>query len=139
MLSQVFGKYQGVAHSLMRTIVGFMFFTHGAAKLFGWFGGFGEPNSTVEILSRFGVAGVLETFGGALIMFGLFTRPAAFIVSGEMAVAYFWLHAQRGLWPWVNGGERPVLYSFMFLFLATAGSGPWGLDALLKRRQEEDK
>lgn len=132
MLSQVLTKYQGIAHSLMRIMVGFTFFTHGGAKLFDWFGGFGDPGS-VQLLSRFGVAGILETFGGALIILGLFTRPAAFIVSGEMAVTYFWIHMQRGFWHWTNRGELPMLYAFIFLFLAVAGSGPLSLDALIAR------
>jgi putative oxidoreductase len=74
------------------------------------------------------VAGMLELVGGLLIILGLFTRPVAFLLSGEMAVAYFMSHAPRGLWPIANGGELAVLYCFIFLYLFTAGPGPWSVD-----------
>lgn len=123
MLEATLGKYQGTIHGVMRIVVGFLFWTHGAQKLLGWLGG-----DQAELLSRFGAAGVLEFFGGILIMLGLFTRPTAFILSGQMAVAYFWIHVARGFWPWANGGELAVLYSFVFLFLAAAGGGALSLD-----------
>jgi putative oxidoreductase len=75
-----------------------------------------------------GLAGVLETVGGLLIALGLFTRPVAFVLAGEMAVAYFLAHAPRGFWPILNKGELPVLFCFLFLYLAAAGGGPWSLD-----------
>jgi putative oxidoreductase len=84
-----------------------------------------------------GIAGVLETFGGALILLGLFTRPAAFILSGEMAVGYFRAHAPQGFWPIMNGGNRgelAVIYCFFFLFLCAAGAGPWSLDRLFFKK-----
>jgi putative oxidoreductase len=84
----------------------------------------------VELFSLIGLAGVLELFGGALLLVGLFTRPVAFILSGEMAFAYFMAHAPRGFWPILNGGELAALYSFVFLYLAAAGGGPWSLDRL---------
>src|SRR5262245_25705839 len=84
--------FRSFAHAALRIAAGSAFFTHGAAKLFGWFGGMGPNGGTVELMSRFGVAGVIETFGGACLLLGLFTRPIAFIASGEMAVAYFWMH-----------------------------------------------
>jgi putative oxidoreductase len=76
---------------------------------------------------------VLEVFGGALLLLGLFTRPVAFLLAGEMAVAYFMAHAPRGFWPILNGGELPILYCFLFLFLAAYGGGPWSLDAARHR------
>jgi putative oxidoreductase len=79
---------------------------------------------------------VLEVFGGILILLGLFTRPVAFILSGQMAVAYFWIHLQRGFWPWANGGELAVLYCFAFLFFATAGSSAFGVDNALAKPRE---
>jgi putative oxidoreductase len=80
-----------------------------------------------------GLAGVLETFGGLLILLGLFTRPVAFVLAGEMAVAYFMAHAPRGFFPLLNKGEPAVLYCFVFLYLAAVGPGPWSLDALRQR------
>ncbi len=82
-----------------------------------------------------GVGGVLELAGGLLILAGLFTRPVAFILSGEMAFAYFMRHAPRSFWPILNGGELAVLYCFLFLYLAAAGPGPWSLDAVVRRRK----
>ena len=129
-------KFREVAHNAFRIAVGLMFFSHGAQKLLGWFGGFGRDGGTAELLSRFGVAGVLETFGGLAIILGLFTRPVAFVLSGEMAVAYFWMHTGRSgsIWWWENRGELVALYSFIYLFLAAVGGGTFSLDRLLKRR-----
>jgi putative oxidoreductase len=111
-----------------------MFWQHGAQKLFGWLGGPQLP----EIASLRGLAGVLEFFGSPLIILGLFTRPVAFLLSGEMAVAYFMVHAPRGLWPIMNRGEVVVLFCFTFLFLAAHGAGPYSVDALLRRRRNDD-
>lgn len=117
-----------IAHGLMRIVVGFLYWTHGAQKLFGWFGGFGD-GGTADLSTRFGAAGIIETVSGALIVLGLFTRAAAFIASGEMAVAYFWMHVPRGgFWPWANGGELVAIFCFVFLFLAAAGAGAMSLD-----------
>jgi putative oxidoreductase len=89
----------------MRIVVGFTYWTHGAQKLFGWFGGFGPDGGTVDLATRFGAAGIIEFTCGLLIMVGLFTRPFAFIASGEMAVAYLWMHVPRGgFWHWANRG-----------------------------------
>ena len=120
-----------ITHSLLRVVTGLMFWQHGAQKLFGWLGG----NQVQDLTSQFGLAGVLEFFGGVLIILGLFTRPVAFILSGEMAVAYFQAHAPRGLWPIVNRGEVVVLFCFTFLFFAAHGAGRYSLDALLSRRR----
>lgn len=117
------------ALGLMRIAVGTAYFSHGAQKLLGWFGGFGEAG-TAELMSRFGAAGMIETVAGGLIVLGLFTRPAAFLASGEMAVTYFWMHwAGSGeMWWWNNGGEIVMIFSFVFLFLAAAGGGAFALD-----------
>ncbi len=126
----------GYAHAALRIVTGFLFFQHGYPKLFGTLPGSAEAETASELLSIFWWSGVLETFGGLLIMLGLFTRPVAFIVAGEMAVAYFWRHAPRGFWPGVNGGELAALYCFVFLYLSAAGAGMWSLDAVLRRRAE---
>ncbi|HUF68249.1 MAG TPA: DoxX family protein [Longimicrobiales bacterium] len=124
-----------MAHGLARIVIAFLYWTHGAQKILGWFGGFGN-GGTADLTTRFGAAGLIEVIGGALIMVGLFARPAAFIASGEMAVAYFWAHVPRGgLWPWENGGEVVAIYSFFFLFIALAGPGAFALDSLLNRRR----
>jgi putative oxidoreductase len=117
--------------SLLRIVAGFMFMTHGLQKLFAWPAN--EPQQAVDLVSLMGLAGVLETFGGLLIMVGLFTRPVAFVLAGEMAVAYFKAHAPHGFWPLLNHGEPPVLYCFLFLYLAAVGGGVWSLDALRSR------
>ena len=110
----------------------FTYSLHGWQKFFGVFGGIGGGRPSLS--SPLGVAGILETFGGALLILGLFTRPVAFLLSGEMAVGYFRTHAPRGFWPLVNGGELAVFYCFMFLWLSAAGAGPWSLDRLLRRK-----
>jgi len=102
----------------------------------GWFGGFGPDGGTADLLSRFGAAGVIEVTCGAAIALGLFTRPLAFLASGEMAVTYFWMHAAGSgelLW-WANRGELPMLFSFLWLFFAAHGAGSLSLDAWLARR-----
>lgn len=123
-------RYVDSALSLMRAVCGFLFLAHGAQKLFGALGG-----DAAELISMRGLAGVLEFFGGLLIFGGLFTRPVAFLLSGEMAVAYFMAHAPRGFWPIQNGGELAVFYCFVFLFLAARGGGDFSLDRLLRKRR----
>jgi putative oxidoreductase len=111
--------------SVLRIVSGFLFIAHGMQKLLG----FPVPRpSSIELASLSGVAGMLELFGGALLIAGLFTRPVAFVLSGEMAFAYFLAHAPHGFWPLVNRGELAVLYCFVFLLLAVAGGGPWSVD-----------
>ena len=117
--------------SVLRIVAAFLFMSHGTQKLFGWPAS--EPQKTAELMSLFGLAGVLETFGGLLLLLGLFTRPVAFILAGEMAVAYFMAHAPQGFWPILNRGELPALYCFLFLYLAAAGGGAWSLDAARAR------
>src|SRR5918996_5276382 len=120
-------RWSGPLLSVLRIIAAFLFIAHGTQKLFAW--PTAEPQETAPLLSLMGLAGVLETFGGLLLLLGLFTRPVAFLLAGEMAVAYFKAHAPRGLWPILNNGEVAVLYCFLFLYLAAVGGGPWSLDA----------
>jgi putative oxidoreductase len=111
--------------SVLRIVTAFLFLQHGTAKLFGFphVAFFDELN----LFSRIGFAGVLEVVGGLMLLVGLFTRPVAFILSGEMAFAYFIGHAPKGLIPLLNGGEPAILFCFIFLYLAAAGSGAWSL------------
>lgn len=125
------------AHSLLRIFAGFLFAQHGAQKLFGWFGGFGgQAGGTADLFSLMGLAGVLEFFGGLAILLGIFTRPVAFVLAGEMAVAYFLSHFSRAFWPIENRGELAILYCFIFLYLATVGGGGWSVDALLRKSEK---
>jgi putative oxidoreductase len=116
-------RYAIHVYALMRIVFGFLFIFHGLQKMFGLFGG-----RTAELLSLRGLAGVIEITAGTLIMAGLFTRPAAFIASGQMAVAYFLSHQPAGFWPIQNRGELAVLYCFGFLYIAARGKGAWGID-----------
>ncbi len=118
--------------SVLRLVAAFLLIAHGTQKLFGFPSA--EPQPPVQLLSLMGLAGVLETFGGLLLLLGLFTRPVAFVLAGEMAVAYFMVHAPRGFWPVLNYGEPPVLLCFIFLYLAAAGGGEWSLDRARMRR-----
>ena len=123
------------AYFLLRVVAGLLFFQVGSMKLLGWFGGFmGQPGATAPLMSQVGVGGVLEVFGGIAIMLGLLTRPVAFILSGEMAVAYWQFHAPKGAWPILNNGQPAVLFCFIFLYMAALGGGEWSLDALLRRK-----
>jgi len=111
--------------SVLRIVTAFLFMAHGAQKLLG----FPAPmTSPPALFSLIGLAGTLELVGGALLLVGLFTRPVAFILCGEMAFAYFMAHAGQGFWPLLNRGELAALYCFVFLYLAAAGGGPWSLD-----------
>ena len=114
--------------SLMRFIVGFLFLQHGGQKLFGF--PVPMPGPPLDLFSLIGLAGLLEFCGGLLLLLGLFTRWTAFILSGQMAIAYFMAHAGKGFWPIANQGELAVFYSFVFLYLAAAGGGPWSLDRM---------
>ena len=119
--------------SLLRIVTAFLFMQVGTAKLFAFPGATMPNGGTAPVGSLPGVAGVLETFGGLLLLVGLFTRPVAFLLSGEMAVAYFYAHAPRGFWPVLNQGSPAALYSFLFLYFSAAGAGPWSIDALRRR------
>ena len=122
---------RSVTHVLLRVVSGLLFAQHGAQKLFGWLGG----QQVETVMSIMGIAGVLEFFGGILIILGLVTRPVAFVLSGEMAAAYFMAHFPRGFWPVVNQGEAAALFCFIFLFFAAHGAGQWSLDAAIARRR----
>jgi putative oxidoreductase len=128
-------RFESYALSVARIVIGFLFLSHGLQKWFGWFGGLGGHGATAPYLSKLWTAGVIETVGGSLMMVGLFVAPVAFILCGEMAVAYFTQHAPRGLWPIQNGGELAVLYCFFFLYACTSGGGTWSLDHLRSHRR----
>jgi putative oxidoreductase len=115
--------------SLMRIAVGVTFVEHGTQKLLGF--PVPAPSALGTFLLLF--TGILETVAGTLVTFGLQTRIAAFLLSGELAVGYWWIHAPRSLYPMANGGEAMVLYCFIFLYIAAVGPGPWSLDAPMKR------
>ena len=128
-------EWQRHARSILRIVVGLLFSLHGFQKLFGLFGGLGGHGATPHIWSELWVAGVLESSGGVLVTLGLFTRPVAFLLCGEMAVAYFRQHFPRGFWPIKNGGELAVLYCFAFLYLCVAGPGSLSLDRVVRRKE----
>jgi putative oxidoreductase len=130
------GWLPGAMHSILRLVTGLLFMEHGLQKLFGLLVDPPQPwHGPPPMFSQFWIAGVLELFGGALIALGLFTRPVAFLLAGEMAVAYFQAHFPRSFWPVINGGEHTVLYCFIYLYLFAAGAGPYSIDAELKRRR----
>lgn len=116
--------------SVLRMIAAFLFITFGVMKLFAFPVGVPPSGGTVPYFSQIGLAAALEFFGGILLLLGLFTRPVAFILSGEMAVAYFQAHFAKGFWPVVNGGVPAVLFCFVWLYFSAAGAGPWSVDAL---------
>lgn len=118
-------------HSLLRIGAGLLFMQHGLQKLFGAFGGFGPDGGTAPLMSLMGLAGVFEFGGGLLLVLGLFTRPVAFLLAGEMLVAFLKAHAPRGGVPMQNGGELPLLYVLVFLFLAAHGAGRLSVDSAL--------
>lgn len=127
-MQKALGRFSPYFYVLLRIIAGLSFAQHGAQKMFGVLG----AKQASPLLSQFGMAGVIEFFGGMLIALGLFTSPVAFISSGEMAWAYFQAHAPRGFWTIQNGGEAAVLYCFIFLYICTVGSGKWSIDAIRK-------
>jgi putative oxidoreductase len=124
------GRYSEILYCVLRFIAGLLFACHGAQKLFGLFGGQVMTGKPLML-----VAGIIEFAGGLLIALGLFTRIAAFVASGEMAVAYFMAHAPHGFWPIINKGELAVVYCFLFLFIAALGSGRYSLDRTLRGRK----
>lgn len=124
------------SHVVLRIVAGLLMLQHGGQKLFGWFGGAGSaPGATVPLWSLMGLAGALELFGGSAILVGIFTRPVAFVLAGEMAVAYFMVHQRNGTWPIQNHGEPAVMFTFIFLFLATHGAGGISLDGQRPRKR----
>jgi putative oxidoreductase len=127
-MERLLGQYAPYLYALMRVVAGFLFACHGAQKLFGVLGGVGPDGGAAPLFSLMGLAGVIEFFGGLCIMLGLFTGYVAFIASGEMAAAYFLAHYPRGFWPIQNTGELAALFCFVFLYMASVGSGLWSLD-----------
>jgi putative oxidoreductase len=133
-------RFAPVTYALFRIVIGFLFFCIGLQKLLGWFGG-----TAVTLMSLQGAAGTIETVCGLLVMLGLFARPAAFLASGEMAVAFWYIHVSiigmgaqgpglpSGLIPLMNMGERSTFYCFAFLYIATRGAGIWSLDSMMGR------
>lgn len=131
-MTKFLGRYSEYIYALLRIVAGWCFLLHGTAKLLGWPGG-REP---VEIISMYGLAGVIELVGGLLILLGLFASIAAFIASGQMAVAYFLGHVQPNdafLFPLMNGGEPAVLFCFIFLYVAAKGAGKWSVASVLDK------
>lgn len=130
-MDQTLAAWKPQALSVFRIIAGLMIIQHGMAKLIGF------PAvpmfAKLQPMSLLGAAGFIELIGGALIVLGLLTQPVAFILAGEMAVAYFMSHAPKGFFPLVNGGTLAIMYCFAFLYLATAGAGPWSVDATMKK------
>ena len=123
--------FQNLAYNAIRFVGGFQLWQHGAQKLFAWFG----RETPVEMWTIFWTAGVIEVFGGALIAVGLFTRPVAFLLTGHMAVIFWWRHAWGNpVWPLMNRGEAPILFCFIFLLIWAWGSGTWSVDAGRERR-----
>ena len=115
--------------SVLRIAAAFMFIQTGTMKLFAFPIGVPPNDGSVPLVSQMGLGGVLEVFGGALLLVGLFTRPIAFLLSGEMAVAYFQFHYPTSFWSVENGGAAAALYCFVWLYFSAAGAGPWSLDA----------
>ena len=135
MLAPLNGRYLPAAHAALRIAAGLTYFSHGAAKLLGWFGGMGPNGGTAEFMTRFGAAGSVEFVAGACLVLGCATRLAGFVASGEMAVAYFWIHVGGSgqLWWWQNHGELAMVYCFIWLLFAVWGAGPLSVDGWLSR------
>jgi putative oxidoreductase len=121
------------AQGALRIVAALMFMLPGAMKLFAFPTGMPPNGGTAHFLTEIWIGGVLEVFGGALLALGLFTRPVAFLLSGEMAVAYFQFHFPSGFWPTTNGGMAAALYCFVWLYFSAAGPGAWSLDARLRK------
>ncbi len=134
----IFEQWRGLApqlRSLLRIVAALLFMQFGTMKLFGWPIAMPPQAGPLHVFSEIGIAGILEAFGGTLILLGLFTSPVAFILSGEMAVAYFQGHAPHGFWTLANGGSDAVFYCFLWLYLSAADPGPWSVDAWIRRKK----
>jgi putative oxidoreductase len=121
-MKPILGRFTDIAYALMRIVAGLLFAQHGAQKLFGVLGGTQQLGNPLML-----AAGIIELVGGLLIAIGLFASIAAFVASGEMAFAYFMVHAPQGFWPILNKGELAALYCFVFLFVAARGAGRWAV------------
>jgi len=126
-MTEYLGRHEGRIYAVFRIVVGFLFMFHGLQKILGLFGGMDGSGATPEFLSFIWFAGLIELVGGFLVMIGLFASWAAFVSSGEMAVAYFYAHFPQGFWPAQNQGELAALYCFAFLYIAARGAGPWSV------------
>jgi putative oxidoreductase len=125
-------KYSPYLLALLRIVAALLFIEHGTAKWMN-FPPMGGPGGAPQLLSLFGIAGLIEIIGGILVLLGLFTRPAAFIMAGEMAVAYWMMHAPHSPYPLNNGGEAAILFCFVFLYLVAAGPGAFSVDGRGRR------
>ncbi|PKV76039.1 DoxX family protein [Pontibacter ramchanderi] len=134
-MERFLGPYSPHLYAILRIVAGLMFAMHGTQKLFGWPG----DGSTVELASLMGLAGIIELVAGLMIAFGLLTGWAAFIASGEMAVAFFMAHFPEHWNPLINKGELALLYCFLFLYMASRGAGIWSIDAAMGRGGRADK
>jgi putative oxidoreductase len=123
-MDSLLGRFKTYFYAVLRIVAGLLFAVHGAQKLFGVLGGSAQP-----LLSQMGLAGIIEFVGGLSIALGLFTSIWAFLASGQMAVAYFQAHLPRDLWPVQNGGELALMFCFVFLYIASVGTGRWGVKA----------
>ncbi len=130
------GSFAPLFMSVLRIVAAIMFMLAGTMKLFAFPVGIFPNGRTVQLMSELGLAGVLEAFGGALLLLGFFARPVAFLLAGEMAMAYFQGHFPNGAWPTLNGGQPAVLYCFIWLYFSAAGAGPWSLDALRSQQSK---
>jgi putative oxidoreductase len=119
--------------SILRIVAAFIFITSGTTKLFAFPSGVPPNGGTVPLMTQIGIGALLELVGGGLVLIGLFTRPAAFILSGEMAVAYFQFHYPQNFWPTISGGVPAAIYCFVWLYISSAGAGPWSLDEAFRR------
>jgi putative oxidoreductase len=133
-MERFLGPYSPQLYAVLRIVSGLMFAMHGTQKLFAWPG----DRTPVELASMMGVAGVVELVAGLMIAFGFLTGWAAFLASGQMAVAFFYAHVPQGWNPLVNEGEKAVLYCFLFLYMAARGSGIWSIDAAIGRGTRTD-
>lgn len=129
-ISQRWTSYAPYFKSILRIVFGIIFIQSGTMKLFSFPIGMPPQAGPLNLISQTGIGGILEVVGGALFILGLFTKTTSFILSGEMAVAYFQFHAPTGFWTLINGGGDAMLFCFLFLFFSAAGPGPWSLDAL---------
>jgi putative oxidoreductase len=137
-MSSVFARWRSLApqlRSVLRIVAAFLFMQVGTATLYAFPAAIVPGGGTAPFDTLGWYAGVLGMFGGGLFLLGVFTRPVAFLLSGQMAVAYFYAHAPQGLWPVLNQGDKAVLFCFLFLYFSAVGAGPWSLDALLHRRR----
>jgi len=138
--SNVFAKWTSWApqlQSLLRIVAAFIFITAGTTGLFAFPAGIPPAGGTVPVMSQLWIGALLELVGGGLLLVGLFTRPVAFVLAGEMAVAYFQFHFPSSFWPTINQGVPAVLYCFLWLYFSAAGAGPWSLDALRESGKQQ--